>query len=87
LSSKAKRALAIGGGVLVLAVGAFFLLGGRDDNPLLEAITPGPEICPLTGEEPRGDSALDRPAVAVKIENAAVAYPLSGLEDADVVFE
>jgi hypothetical protein len=87
LSSNAKKALAIGGGVLVLAVGAFLLLGGRDDNPLLEAITPGPETCPLTGEEPRDESAIDRPAVAVKIENAAVAYPLSGLEDADVVFE
>jgi hypothetical protein len=87
LSSNAKKALAIGGGVLVLAVGAFLLLGGRDDNPLLEAITPGTEDCPLTGEEPRDGSALDRAAVAVKIENAAVAYPLSGLEDADVVFE
>jgi hypothetical protein len=87
LSTNAKRALAIGGGVLALAVGAFLLLGGRDDNPILEAITPGPETCPLTGEEPRDEAALDRPAVAVKIENAAVAYPLSGLEDADVVFE
>ena len=87
MSSNAKKALALGGGVLVLAVGAFFLLGGRDDNPLLEAITPGPGTCPLTGEKPRDEAALDRPAVAVKIENAAVAYPLSGLEDADVVFE
>jgi hypothetical protein len=87
LSSNAKKALAIGGGVLVLALGAYLLLGGRDDNPLLDAITPSPDTCPLTGEEPRDDSALDRAAVAVKIENAAVAYPLSGLEDADIVFE
>ncbi len=87
MSSNAKKALAIGGGVLALAVGAFLLLGGRDDNPLLEAITPGANTCPLTGEKPKDDSALDRPALAVKIENAAVAYPLSGLEDADIVFE
>lgn len=87
MSSNAKKALAIGAGVLALAVGAFLLLGGRDDNPLLEAITPGADNCPLTGEKPRDDAAPDRPALAVKIENAAVAYPLSGLEDADVVFE
>jgi hypothetical protein len=87
LSSNAKKVLATVGGVLVLAVGAFLLLGGRDDNPLLEAITPDADTCPLTGEKPKNDSALDRPALAVKIENAAVAYPLSGLEDADVVFE
>jgi hypothetical protein len=46
-----------------------------------------PKTCPLTGLEPRNDAALERPAVAVKVENASIAYPLSGLEDADVVYE
>jgi hypothetical protein len=81
------RAAAIGGGVLVLALGAFFLLGSRD------AALPGigrvlePPKCPLTGEEPADEALLERPAVAVKVENAAVAYPLSGLEKADIVYE
>jgi hypothetical protein len=44
-------------------------------------------MCQLTGEKPRRDSLLERPAVAVKIENAPIAYPLSGLEDADIVYE
>jgi Protein of unknown function (DUF3048) N-terminal domain/Protein of unknown function (DUF3048) C-terminal domain len=81
------RAVAIGGGVLALALGAFFVLGSRD------AALPGigrvlePPKCPLTGQEPADEALLDRPAVAVKIENAAVAYPLSGLEKADIVYE
>ena len=43
--------------------------------------------CPLTGEEPPSDIDLDRPAVAVKIENSPQARPQAGLETADLVFE
>jgi hypothetical protein len=90
VSPNAKKGLAIGGGVLVLAVGAFFLLGDRDVpviGGIKDAIDPEPATCPLSGVEPRNESLIDRPAVAVKIENAAVAYPLSGLDEAEVVFE
>jgi Protein of unknown function (DUF3048) N-terminal domain/Protein of unknown function (DUF3048) C-terminal domain len=80
------RAAAIAGGVFVVAVVVFFLLGGGEEVPGLGAVLE-PKTCPLTGEEPRSDKALDRAAVAIKVENAAVAYPLSGLEDADIVFE
>ncbi|CAN5554430.1 DUF3048 domain-containing protein [soil metagenome] len=81
------KAAAIGGGVLLLALGAFFLLGGREDGiPGLASVLE-PATCPLTGEEPKSEDALDRAAVAVKVENASVAYPLSGLEKADVVYE
>lgn len=41
----------------------------------------------MTGEVPPKGVALDRPAVAVKIENSPLARPQSGLEDADLVFE
>ena len=77
------------GGVFALAVGAFFLLGNKaGDIPLVgDIVDPEPATCPLNGEEPGNESLLDRPAVAVKIENASVAYPLSGLEDAEVVYE
>jgi Protein of unknown function (DUF3048) N-terminal domain/Protein of unknown function (DUF3048) C-terminal domain len=81
------RAAAIGAGVLVAAAGAFFLLASRDSGvPGLGRVL-GAKTCPLTGVEPDNESLLDRPALAVKVENAAVAYPLSGLEKADVVFE
>jgi hypothetical protein len=79
------KAIAIGAGVVALAVGAFFLLSGNADLPI-----PGfdePARCPLTGVEPKNESVVDRPAVAVKIENSAVARPLSGLEKADLVYE
>lgn len=89
LSSRGKKVLAIGGGVAVLAVGAFFLLGGRDvvDDFTPPFLAQEPETCPLTGVEPDKESRLDRPAVAVKIENTSVAYPLKGLESAEIVYE
>jgi hypothetical protein len=43
-------------------------------------------VCPLNGAEPGKDEA-DRPAVAIKVENAQEAYPLSGLDDAELVYE
>lgn len=46
-----------------------------------------PPTCPLTGERPSSNAMLKRPAVAVKVENNPVAYPLAGLENADLVFE
>jgi hypothetical protein len=90
VTSTAKRAAAIGGGVVVLAAAAFFLLGNREGGPLEavgDIVSPDPAVCPLTGLEPTRESLVERPAVAVKIENASIAYPLSGLEDAEVVYE
>lgn len=50
--------------------------------------TPTPEPkCPLTGLDPESPALVERPAVAVKVENNPVAYPLSGLDDAEIVFE
>ena len=89
MSGKAKAGVAVGG-VLALAVGAFFLLGGRDpgDIPIVgSVIDPEPATCPLSGEEPAKESVLARPAVAVKVENSSIAYPLRGLQDAEIVYE
>lgn len=89
MTSRTKIALAAVGGIVVVAVGAFFLLGGRgSDIPLVNKLPIAePATCPLSGVEPKSENLLDRPAVAVKIENAAIAYPLSGLEDAEIVYE
>jgi hypothetical protein len=81
---------AIAGGAaafVALATGAFFLFRDKlPDVPLVNHFVEDPK-CPLTGVEPKNEKALDRPAVAVKIENNSAAYPLSGLDKADVVYE
>ncbi|MDP9068773.1 MAG: DUF3048 domain-containing protein [Actinomycetota bacterium] len=90
MTTTAKRGIAIGGGVVVLAVVAFLLMGNREGGPLsavANLVDPEPAVCPLTGVEPDKEALLARPAVAVKIENNPVAYPLSGLEEAEIVYE
>jgi hypothetical protein len=37
--------------------------------------------------KPRAEGVTSRPAIAVKIENSQAAYPLSGVGDAEVVYE
>lgn len=80
------KVIAIGAGVLVAAAGAFFVLSGKAEDLGVPGFSE-PAVCPLTGDEPRNEARVERPAVAVKIENAAVARPLSGLEKADLVYE
>lgn len=46
---------------------------------------PEPLVC-LGGRRPE-DVRLKRPAVAIKVENAPAAWPLSGLEKAELVYE
>jgi hypothetical protein len=48
--------------------------------------TPDTDAFPLTGVE-TDDPAADQPVVAVKIENTPSAYPLAGIDRADVVYE
>jgi Protein of unknown function (DUF3048) N-terminal domain/Protein of unknown function (DUF3048) C-terminal domain len=88
--SKGKKiGLGVGAGVIALAGASFFLLAGKDpgDIPIVGGLIDEPAVCALSGAEPDDEALVDRPAVAVKVENAAVAYPLSGLEDAEVVYE
>lgn len=46
-----------------------------------------PVLCPLTGVEAANQEAADRPALAIKIDNAPPARPQVGLDAADVVYE
>lgn len=90
MTSTAKRAVIIGGGVVALAVALFFLVlnkDGIDDVPIVGDVLGSDARCPLTSRDPARESVVDRPAVAIKIENNPVAYPLSGLESAEVVYE
>jgi hypothetical protein len=43
--------------------------------------------CPLTGKPAPGGKVPNRPVLAVKVENTPDAYPLAGLQNADVVYE
>jgi hypothetical protein len=78
--------------ISILAVGVLLVGACGGDEPPTDgpdvAATPTEEPkCPLTGLEAPSDVDLERPAIAVKVENNSVAYPLSGLEDAEIVFE
>lgn len=42
---------------------------------------------PLTGEPVSDESSIDRPALIVKIDNAPGAWPQTGLNQADIVYE
>ncbi len=50
--------------------------------------SPTPEdVAALTGEPGAAPDVLERPAIAVKVENSSAARPQSGLDAADIVFE
>jgi hypothetical protein len=76
-------AVVVGAGVLAFTGNAPSSL-----QRLVDTVTGRPTPCPLTGETLGADrDAPDRPAFAVKVENTRDAYPLSGLDRADVVYE
>lgn len=59
-------------------------------NRVLPGSTPSspPSPCPLTGVAPAGGKAVpQRPVAAVKVENTVDAYPLVGLQNADIIYE
>ena len=79
---------------LLAVVGVAFAMAGST-NPVRSAIdhfagnsTPPPPPCPLTGRQPQAGKAVPRrPVLAVKVENTSAAYPLVGLDKADVIYE
>ena len=75
------------------ALALFLFVSGCSDDPEPEpqaAPSPSPTVepeCSLSGMDiPSGVDAA-RPAVAIKVENTTSAYPLSGLEHAEIVYE
>ena len=86
----------VAGGVLaallVVGVGAMALTGNAP-APLRAladkvGVSSPPPTCPLTGATLPGDKEPpDRPALAIKVENTPDAYPLAGLDKADIVYE
>jgi hypothetical protein len=77
---------------VVLGVGVLAFTGHA--GPIQSAVGPlvgnpkPPPTCPLTGAPLPGDKQPpDRPLLAVKVENTSEAYPLAGLDKADIVYE
>lgn len=89
------KSVVIGGavaGLLVIGVGAMAVTGNAPApvRALTDkvGITSEPPTCPLTGATLPGDKTPPaRPALAVKVENTSLAYPLAGLDKADIVYE
>jgi hypothetical protein len=74
--------------VVVLAVLAFTGNAPAPIQAIVDKATGKPTPCPLTGKlRTGGKGVLARPLIAVKVENTAAAYPLAGLERADVIYE
>jgi hypothetical protein len=90
LTQRGKAAIGVASAAVV-AVLAVLAFTGNAPEPLQEIVdkvTGRPEPCPLTGElRAGGKGALERPMLAVKVENTDLAYPLAGLARADVIYE
>ena len=83
-------------GVVAVVTAAVVVLGvlaltGNAPAPIQDIVdnaTGKPTPCPLTGKlRSGGKGVLARPMIAVKVENTDAAYPLAGLERADVIYE
>lgn len=92
LTQRGKVVIGVVVAAVIAAVAVLAFLVLTDNAPdaiqdLVDDVT-GPEPCPLTGEEKaNGKDAPARPLIAVKVENSDDAYPLAGLERADVIYE
>lgn len=76
-------AVAVGVGVL-----AFTGHGPGPVQKLLGQSPDPPATCPLTGRPvSAAKGPRDRPVLAIKVENTTDAYPLAGLDKADIVYE
>ena len=92
LTSRGKALVAGVAAVAVVGGGALVMSGNAGPINTIAAkvgITePAPDPCPLTGVVPAGDKPVPtRPVLAVKVENTPDAYPLNGLDKADIVYE
>ena len=96
LTRRGKIVFAGSGAVVLVLIGfAALALTGHAPGPIQNVVdrvtgnsaAPPPPTCPLTGKPAPDGRVPQRPVVAVKVENTADAYPLAGLQNADVVYE
>ena len=86
-----QRGKVVIGAVAAVVVAGLAVLAftGNAPRPLdiVNAVMGRPDPCPLTGKVRGEEDPPDRPVLAVKVENTRDAYPLAGLERADVIYE
>ncbi len=95
LTSRGKTVVIASTVVALLAVGVGAMaVTGHTPAPIrritdaLGVTKPPPPTCPLTGKPTAGGRAAPHhPVLAVKVENTPEAYPLAGLDKADIVYE
>lgn len=92
LTQRGKVVVGVGAVAAAVALVLIVLaLTGNAPGPIQDIVdeaTGKPTPCPLTGElRGGGKGAPSRPMLAVKVENTDDAYPLAGLERADVIYE
>jgi hypothetical protein len=97
LTRRGRIVVSVAGALALVAVGGIALaLTGHAPAVIQKAVdkvtgdehtsTP-PPTCPLTGKPAPGGEVPRRPVLAVKVENTPEAYPLAGLQTADVTYE
>ncbi len=96
VTRRGKIAAAVGTVVVLAAAAAAFFVVFPDRAPAFVRSTmarvgladaAAPPACPLTGLPAPHGRIPDRPALAIKVENAPEARPQTGLNDADIVYE
>jgi hypothetical protein len=90
LTQRGKVAIGVAATAAVVVLALLAFTGNAPDpiQDIVDEVTGRPEPCPLTGElRSGGKGAPARPPLAVKVENSVDAYPLAGLERADVIYE
>ena len=90
LSDRGKVVIGVVAAAAIAGVGILAFTGNARGpiQDIVDAVTGQPKPCPLTGElRAGGKDGPDRPALAIKVENTDEAYPLAGLDRADVIYE
>jgi hypothetical protein len=92
LTPRGKALIAGVAAVALIGGGALVYTGNAGPvNTLAEKVglkDPAPDPCPLTGVAPAGGKPVPtHPVLAVKVENTPDAYPLTGIDKADIVYE
>jgi Protein of unknown function (DUF3048) N-terminal domain/Protein of unknown function (DUF3048) C-terminal domain len=78
---------AVAGVVALVGILAFTGNAPGPIQRIVDTVVDRPDPCPLTGRVRAGEDPPERPVLTVKVENTFDAYPLAGLERADVIYE
>ena len=89
LTQRGKVVIGGGAAAAVVLIGILAFTGNAPEpiQQIVDTVIDRPDPCPLTGKVRAEEDPPERPVLTVKVENTRDAYPLAGLERADVVYE